>query len=237
MKALPVYIGYVNDADRYRLIACRSKYKAVKRLGVSMKTFENFFGLADNPDDIALAQANPGVAFECEVSYNNRQWKPMNDANTRPPSFVSCVEQRELRELDAEETRAFVLYHALEKHPEAVEQELIDQFPLLQIISNRLNLTGKDWKEIANPVAVCFLVDICKGNPGKAVMWAYTLKDMYLREKAQVTLTTISMPQYFGWGIPTDEGFERVWDAQKKKRIAPLDTDNRLDMREVWILP
>lgn len=91
--------------------------------------------------------------------------------------------------------------------------------PLMLIIRSRIPESIRDQYE--NKLLL-FCSHLAQGNPGKAVVWAWTL----VKDKIKDIKTLV---QHFPDGFPTQEGFVHVWDAQKDD-----DGWNRLDDPDVW---
>ena len=71
-------------------------------------------------------------------------------------------------------------------------------------------------------------------RPGKVVMWAHTLNEMFVKLGRQVMLK--DWVEEFPMGVPTEEEYQRVWELQK---ITPVDRggDNLIDDFSQWSLP
>lgn len=66
-------------------------------------------------------------------------------------------------------------------------------------------------------------------SPGAVVLWAWTLRDMWLKTKQTVDMEMWTYQ--FPFGVPTPVEYERLWDAQKG--VGP--GGNRLDDPLVWV--
>jgi len=85
------------------------------------------------------------------------------------------------------------------------------------------------WADAKITVAVgIFLAWLAEGNPGNAVMWAYTMTRLY--QKLGRTITTADLAGAFPMGFPTEAGRLAIWDGQKGD--GPFG--NLLDLRETW---
>lgn len=80
-----------------------------------------------------------------------------------------------------------------------------------------------------------FLASICD-RPGKVVMWAHTLNEMFVKLGHKVTMG--DWANEFPMGVPTDEEYKRVWELQK---ITPppgiIGGDNLIDDFKAWSVP
>lgn len=105
-----------------------------------------------------------------------------------------------------------------------------------QIINSRLAWAGLDPAEVTTPYVVALMMVLSNGRPGTAVLWAYTLKQMYERKGERVALNVWSDPDFFGRGVPTEEYYHATWLAQKGYTLGLKGVDNYLDQREPWSL-
>lgn len=95
---------------------------------------------------------------------------------------------------------------------------------LAQILDRRL---GDIPLSVIKP-DVRLLASLFCDRPGVAVMWAYTLALM-ASEMPVVSINEFSLPEYFGWGVPSPGFLQEQWEAQKAE-----DYSNYLDRREFW---
>ena len=91
----------------------------------------------------------------------------------------------------------------------------------------RLNLVP--GLAVTDSLAFWVLV-LAEGNPGNAVLWAYTLKCLF-QQKGKPILALVDWVEVFPNGIPTKEAYEELWSSQKDERGR-----NRLDTKEAWFL-
>ena len=108
-----------------------------------------------------------------------------------------------------------------------VSEEMKGNF-IYQIMDKRI----KHFKIPVNDWLIVFISCIID-NPAKAVMWVYTLKQMYKQLQREINLTDFCELRYFGLGIPEEEEYKRIWDLQKVKPDYPK-SDNALDDPEYW---
>jgi hypothetical protein len=78
-----------------------------------------------------------------------------------------------------------------------------------------------------------FCIWLAEANPGKVVMWAYTLNRIYNKNHRIVTMTDLAFA--FADGFPTEEEQKRIWLGQKCFR-GHFESDNLLDYPETWEL-
>jgi hypothetical protein len=72
-------------------------------------------------------------------------------------------------------------------------------------------------------------------RPGKVVMWAHTLNEMFVKLGRKVTLA--DWADAFPMGVPTDDEYARVWELQKLSSPARGMTDNCIDNFANWSVP
>jgi hypothetical protein len=103
----------------------------------------------------------------------------------------------------------------------SIERDVLMNSVGALIITNRLKAAGK----AIHVALLAWLAAISNGNPGRAVMWAWTCRSLDLN---QTHTDILCWTAAFPLGIPTDEEFERLWDAQKDGGA------NLLDNPELW---
>ena len=83
------------------------------------------------------------------------------------------------------------------------------------------------------PMVLCS--SLCE-SPGKAVLWAYTLNEIFAKTGQPVTIR--NFVDHFPMGFPTEEAYKKCWDAQKCVRGENGNTtDNAVDNFETWSVP
>ena len=99
-----------------------------------------------------------------------------------------------------------------------------------QILESRLASVG--MANLIDP-KVKFFCSYLSDSPGKVVMWAFTLSLMAVRTGGKVTITSFSEPEYFGFGVPTEEYSHSQWDKQKRSSVG-FSSDNWIDSPDLW---
>jgi len=128
--------------------------------------------------------------------------------------------------LSEETMKMFIIISMMEKTKEPIPEEAIGTF-LYQVLAKRLAY----FKIPVNSHAICLIASMID-SPGKAVMWAYTLNEIYRIVAKEITIEDI-VEHGFGDGFPIESEYKRIWDAQKIKAKFP-DSDNALDYPEHW---
>lgn len=123
---------------------------------------------------------------------------------------------------------AFLNLSLMEKSgiPDGMEAEIEEKSLAYKILNQRLKVVGGSDQEITFAVK-CFVTLMCD-NPGKAVMWAFTLHYIRVVEKAKVDMSVLA--EWFPMGFPTDQSMHEAWDAQKLATIDPEAFKNRTEM-------
>lgn len=113
-----------------------------------------------------------------------------------------------------------------ERNPEVfqkIEKDAEAGSPIFNILTHRLRAGGKT----VHITLRLWLAAISNGNPGRAVMWAWTATNMNLRgDTSDILMWAAAFPL----GVPTDAEYLRVWDAQK----GDGPSGNLLDRADVW---
>lgn len=104
---------------------------------------------------------------------------------------------------------------------QAIERDLLANSPIAGIILHQLNAAGK----AIHVALLAWLAAISNGNPGRAVMWAWTCYQLPINGTRNDFLLWTSA---FPFRVPADGEFERLWDAQKDGGL------NLLDEQELW---
>lgn len=103
-----------------------------------------------------------------------------------------------------------------------------DEPPSIRVLNQRL-----DWARVEATTAVKYFVsELSKGIPGRLVMWAWSLRKLYIDngcKKIDMSALTYACPN----GFPVDQIYTDVWDAQKDD-ASPLG--NKLDVPTNWTI-
>jgi hypothetical protein len=95
-----------------------------------------------------------------------------------------------------------------------------------QVLKKRLDLGPI---KISTALAL-WLVLLSEGNPGSIVMWAWTMRELFVQHNHRM-LTVNDWTMAFPMGVPTEEERSRIWDLQKQDG-APAG--NGLDRGHIW---
>jgi hypothetical protein len=125
------------------------------------------------------------------------------------------------RNMTTEESKLFISLYMMEENKNEKINDIKGKF-LYHILSKRL----KYYQIPVSPYLITFICCIID-SPGKAVMWAYTLAEMYSDQQKEIDFNRFSFSE-FGMGIPIEEEYKRIWDNQK------IGGKNALDMNEYW---
>lgn len=140
----------------------------------------------------------------------------------------TCLLEVNTRQMSVDESEFMIRLSAEEKKRGDMPVDLHKQLrasPVFKIIESRLEPTGAD----VSSWLVAFVDSLCEGNPGKAVMWAWTLA--YIATKCQGKVDFDEFARYFPMGVPVEDEYRRVWYSQKE-RGRPLG--NCLDDPDFW---
>lgn len=99
-----------------------------------------------------------------------------------------------------------------------------------QVLERRLAVMSPETRISAGVGAV--LAYHCRGNPGRAVLWAFTLHRMAIDCGGDILITMTELAETFPMGFPTDKAFAELWDGQKS---SAAQSDNLLDVKEIWV--
>lgn len=109
--------------------------------------------------------------------------------------------------------------------------DLIESDFSAQVLVRRISGNDIDIKQVATQPVIALCSFLSNGNPGRSVMWAWTLVNMAIRNGGPVNIETFT--ETFAEGFPTERGYEIVWDSQKSVS-APLG--NLLDDGQTWAI-
>ena len=118
-----------------------------------------------------------------------------------------------------------------------MDAKLADCFPY-QVLKKRLEVFKQHFSPSLDisilPQIFCALIS---DRPAVAVMWAFTLNEIFVKTGKQVTMQALA--NHFPLGFPIALELERCWDAQKVKRDKnfPMGSDNAVDDFKNWSLP
>ena len=157
--------------------------------------------------------------------------------NEKLPGLFNC----KVRPMTQDESKLFLSISFMEMKGVDVLQKLDKEIRekqdfLYMVMTSRLEA----FKEVSptldigiGPQMFCTMIS---DRPGKVVMWAHTLNELFVKHGRQVTLHDWTMS--FPMGIPTEEEYERMWDLQK---VIPepgvFRTDNMVDDFNSWSMP
>jgi len=157
--------------------------------------------------------------------------------NEKLPGLFDC----KVRPLTKDESMLFLQVSLMEMKGgdalQKIDKEIREKQDFLyMVMTSRL----ESFKEISptldvgiGPQMFCTMIS---DRPGKIVMWAHTLNELFVKQGRQVTMSDWAMS--FPMGVPTEEEYERMWDLQK---VTPepgiFATDNMVDDFKSWSLP
>lgn len=84
-------------------------------------------------------------------------------------------------------------------------------------------------------VAVKIFCALLCDSPGKVVMWAYTLNELFVKQGRKVTME--DWINEFPMGVPTEEEYQAMWELQKIKGPTNGGSDNMIDDFRNWGTP
>jgi hypothetical protein len=118
---------------------------------------------------------------------------------------------------------AFIVLTMAENESKGVPKEARED-PIFRILSGRL-----DKPDDYSAYLRFFLACLCEGNPGKAVMWAYTIWKNNIKSMRNLAFA-------FPTGFPTNDGMQEVWESQKgvEGEKGNRRSFNWLDRAEAW---
>lgn len=130
---------------------------------------------------------------------------------------------------DKETTNTFLGLLMAEMNQAEVElfnQTNVENFGTIgHILLQRLNLTQGVQVTVRCAVLIAILSN---GSPGAVVLWAWTLREIWLKTKQPVDLR--AWTDNFPMGVPTQSEVDRIWDAQK----GAGPNGNQLDNALIW---
>lgn len=154
-----------------------------------------------------------------------------------PDRLVDTTVSKSIRPLSHIEAKYLIGLVMRENRGHTVTDLSLPDFPsingtepplALRILFGRLKALSPNIK-VAQDLLV-FLA-LLSSSPGIAVMWAYTLHKM---QKPGELLTLTEWSASFPYGVPTNEAYRAIWDAQKGRNNGDPKVDNYLDMQETW---
>ena len=102
------------------------------------------------------------------------------------------------------------------------------------ILTSRLEAFKKGFSPTLDiDVAVQIFCALLCDRPGKVVMWAYTLNEMFVKQGRKVTME--DWINEFPMGVPTEDEYSAMWELQKVK--PPAKGDNMIDDFSNWGTP
>lgn len=143
-----------------------------------------------------------------------------------PKSFLplkSLLDFPDQRPLTPDETRVFLVC-CLNSNRQTPLPDVPTDILGYHILHGRLDFAKADVDPWLQMLCTNFST-----SPGEAVMWAYTLAEMFHR-KASGQLMADDFATFFPMGIPTEAARQSCWEAQKGD--GPLG--NLMDKQENW---
>lgn len=136
----------------------------------------------------------------------------------------------QLREMTDQEATVFLrigyaIKHKDDRFIEGLAATVAKHSPAYRVGFARLVAVGAP----VDPALATYAFTLCSSF-GEAVMWSYSLALMAFELKRAATLDDFGM-QYFPMGVPTKQGYDAAWVAQKRYGHQP---DNWLDVGEQW---
>jgi len=147
----------------------------------------------------------------------------------KPPenyrSLLGCATEP----LQGEELRdaMMLIVHERKQHREYGLVEMLKAERGGAILVSRLKYHNVD----VSPFAMAFMLTLCE-SPGKIVQWAHTCACLQATTKTQVTL--VDLLNTFGFAVPKETEYRRLWDMQKRPRASMGESDNWLDVPSFW---
>lgn len=148
------------------------------------------------------------------------------------------IDQKSFRPMEMHESKAMISMTMTENQTGGTSlQEYLEKAKsagfsaaamlLPRLIKREVKITGE---------AAIWIATLCS-RPGDVTMWAWSLFD-YGRKHPDQTIKIMDLAQLMPMGVPSDNDYHKVWDAQK---IPPVDhelsgcgTDNLLDHPSSW---
>lgn len=97
------------------------------------------------------------------------------------------------------------------------------------VLSKRLEGFNTISPKLEVDTAVQIMCTMLCDTPGKAVIWAYTLNELFVKLGHEVAMD--DWVNEFPDGVPMEEEYQRVWEAQKSGGA------NMIDDFKNWSLP
>ena len=129
--------------------------------------------------------------------------------------FLDC-EQSELQAMTEDQSRNYLHLMMVEQRsglefPGNDFQKEVESDFGFSLIKARLEAVNI-YDRVSKPLLL-FITLLCD-TPAELVLWAYTLTKI-AEENPNGQIDFLLFSQYFPFGIPTKDGFSRLWDAQK----------------------
>lgn len=141
-------------------------------------------------------------------------------------SLADTCQEYKLIPLTKEQSTLFITLYQVEKLKGNFDSKVAAETGMMsQILHERITWV-KDMTVTAALGIWCAYLS--EGIPGRAVLWAWTLRQLYTQKNR--TLTLEDWTNAFPLGIPSEQGYDAAWDTQKGK--GPLG--NLLDSSETW---
>lgn len=150
--------------------------------------------------------------------------------------FLSIMNDN-LREFEIEETEAInTLVHHPEENKEmylSEDTELLNSDALSRIFESRLKALNLPFQVTNKFLLVCRFLFV--DRPGIAITLLRILYEFNKKHPAVSTFTvTVLSETLFPNGVPTEEGFRKMWESQKYTPELGTINDNLLDLKEYW---
>jgi hypothetical protein len=128
----------------------------------------------------------------------------------RLKSLLNTSKEFGTRAMTSDESFTFMQLTAMEmENPDWRMAEEDANSPWVVIMKDRLFKSGCD----ATDHLVFFISSLCTCHQ-HAIMWGYTICHIQERSGARPTLDLMSM-RFFPSGTPSDEAYQKCWEAQK----------------------
>ena len=152
-----------------------------------------------------------------------------NEVNTTEMLENTCLIEKPTQKMSIDQTGLFLAILTGDDISPVMSTEFAKAFlgPIGTILWARIKPTGV---EMSGGLGV-WLSELSMGVPGNAVLWAYTMKCMFIKNDCK-KITLNDWVRHFPNGVPTDETLSACWDAQKINGRNLLDTAIAWEMSE-----